>query len=452
MYMSSHIQRKQKRRRKGSDSIEEILLRWKFFYQDVNCIDDQVNKKRRIHVKGSTKGCMRGKGGPENSGCTYRGVRQRTWGKWVAEIREPVYFSGEYKSTGKRLWLGTFSTASEAAIAYDEAAKVMYGSNAILNFPNYCDLSSKTSSLELSGKSSDDHGDLGVDETQNIEIESGLKTSDTLDVGVVVNTDLGNCANIDEISEIHQECCKGNQGSPTCCLTEEELEVIPEENSEKEVNDECNSGICSTSQNSCVKVETPIVEEMENDEFVHNKDLERLNFNDVLNSLLEDKTDVRPTLMFSKDVLRTDEICNSTDQIVRQEMDKYSYSMNISEEQPLDFRSSENRREDFSNHIKYMERCLMEDSSPMEATTISDAFCLTESYKEAYSFQRFLEESFELNYAETEEQFDCTYDQQINLQNSETRSQIRSDGIISNQADWKEQNLDVFGLDDWSRQ
>ncbi|XP_038701007.1 dehydration-responsive element-binding protein 2D-like [Tripterygium wilfordii] len=76
----------------------------------------------------SRKGCMKGKGGPENSLCTYRGVRQRTWGKWVSEIREP--------NRGTRLWLGTFNTSYEAAIAYDEAAKKLYGSSAKLNLPN----------------------------------------------------------------------------------------------------------------------------------------------------------------------------------------------------------------------------------------------------------------------------------------------------------------------------
>ncbi|KAL1552775.1 ethylene-responsive transcription factor CRF4-like [Salvia divinorum] len=79
----------------------------------------------------STDGALRPKPKPmkttkEAGARKFRGVRQRPWGKWAAEIRDPC--------RRVRLWLGTYNTAEEAAMVYDNAAIKLRGPNALTNF------------------------------------------------------------------------------------------------------------------------------------------------------------------------------------------------------------------------------------------------------------------------------------------------------------------------------
>ncbi|GMI66791.1 cytokinin response factor 4 [Hibiscus trionum] len=81
-----------------------------------------INKRNHVNMRSKQKQqqqCL-------SNGVKYRGVRQRPWGRWSAEIRDPT--------SRTRVWLGTYDTAEEAAMVYDRAAIRIKGPDAITNF------------------------------------------------------------------------------------------------------------------------------------------------------------------------------------------------------------------------------------------------------------------------------------------------------------------------------
>ncbi|GLJ05140.1 hypothetical protein SUGI_0011930 [Cryptomeria japonica] len=147
-------------------TVHQILEQW----QRLKPFERKERRRKSRKGKSVRKGCKPRKGGPENGLFNYKGVRQRKWGKWVAEIREP--------NDGKRLWLGSFNTADEAALAYDQAAQIMYGSSASLNNPPPqpqadTNVSDSKPSEELSLNLESTHCDLDAahDELLSIDID-----------------------------------------------------------------------------------------------------------------------------------------------------------------------------------------------------------------------------------------------------------------------------------------